>query len=72
MPAFLVELLFDPEVVRRWNVIPLPGVTNMEAYAELFIIVSRIITPALDHASVFCTLVTLAMNSQSPVAVWLT
>jgi hypothetical protein len=70
-PTCFVELLDAPELVRRWNVMPLAGVTNMAAYAELFIIVSRIITPALDHGSVFCTLVTLAMTSQSPEAVWL-
>ncbi len=55
--------------VRPWKATPFSGVTNTEACFELASSVSRIITPALAQAWVFCTLLTLAIIVAGPVSV---
>src|SRR5437773_4094793 len=66
-PEASVEVVSAPEKVRRWNVSPLPGDTNIDAFADCGSRVWRIITPALVHAFTFCTLATRATIEPSPV-----
>ena len=61
------ERLLPPAVVRYCQVTPLPGVTAMKALSAPETRLSRIITPAFDHGSTFCTLVTRAIMVQFPV-----
>jgi hypothetical protein len=52
----LVLTLVPPAAVRRWNAMPLPGVTKSDACRALASRPSRIITPAFVHGWTFCTL----------------
>jgi hypothetical protein len=64
-------VVFDvvpPVATRRWNALPLPGVTRTKACVEFGASVSRIITPALAHELVFWRLATWARISPSPVS----
>jgi hypothetical protein len=65
-PAVLV--LTPPVAVRRWKAVPLPGVAIIMACADPAASVSRIMTPALIQAFVFCSLATRAMMSPSPLS----
>src|SRR5215471_926655 len=65
-----VVLELDPLVlVRLWNAAPLPEEINAKPWRDPGVSVSRIITPALAHGSVFCTLTTRARTSPSPFIV---
>src|SRR5688572_24812308 len=55
--------------VRRWNVTPFPAETRAAALRDPTASDSRIMTPPLDHASVYCTLPTRATMVPSPVSV---
>ena len=64
----LVWVVSPPVAVRRWNTAPLPGVTATRACRDPAASVSRIMTPALIQAFVFCSLATRAMMSPSPLS----
>ena len=55
-----------PLTRRRWKATPRSGVTTIIACRELFATLSRIMTPALAHGSVFWTETTRATIVASP------
>ena len=65
-PATAVLVVCAPALARRWNVIPLDGVTNSAALAESAAPSLRIITPALVQAFTFSTVATRATIAPSP------
>ena len=67
-----VDVETPPVARRRWNVRPLPGVRNIDACVEPVASVSRIMTPALAHGSVFWMLATRATIVPSPLSGWYT
>ena len=67
LPVLVVSVLEPPVVVRRWKETPLPGVTTIMACFAFELTLSRIITPALAHGSVFSTLTTRATISALPL-----
>jgi len=58
-----VLTLTPPAVNRRWNAIPLPGLTMSDACGLFAVRPARIITPALVQAFTFCTASTRAVAS---------
>jgi hypothetical protein len=64
-----VIVLDPPVVTRRWNAKPFPGVTLANAFRDVAVNVSRIMTPALAQELVFWSVATRATISPSPVSV---
>ena len=64
-----VRLLPPPAEMRRWKEVPLPGVITIIACREFAVSDCRIMTPALAESFVFCTPLTRARISPSPVMV---
>ena len=64
----LVWVVSPPVAVRRWKAVPWPSVAIIIACVELALSDSRIMTPALVQAFVFCSLATRAMMSPSPLS----
>src|SRR6478672_11715413 len=58
--------LVAPADGRRWKLFPFAGVTIMVACAAPGVRSPRIMTPALTHALVFCTVTTRATICPSP------
>src|SRR2546430_1666417 len=58
----LVPLL----VSRRWNAMPLPGVTKIDACGEPGVLPARYIRPAFVHGATFCTVSTCASRIVRP------
>lgn len=69
IPASVVPNELVPVSVRPCEATPLPAETTAKACAEPGSRVSRIMTPALAQACVFCTLSTLAIIVPGPVRV---
>ena len=67
-PAVLVDV--PPATRRRWKLFPFPGVTIIMACCDPGVRSARIITPALTHAFVYCTVATRATISPSPANGW--
>src|ERR1017187_995931 len=66
-PVVLLLVVVPPVLERVCQVTPLLGVTAIKAFAALAFRLSRIMTPALDQGSMFCTAATRAMMVQFPL-----
>ena len=65
-PATAKFVVVPPDVLRHCNAMPLPGVTNTDAWGEEGSAVARIMTPVFTHAFRFCTVATRATIVPSP------
>ncbi len=66
-PVFVVT---PPAATRRWNATPLPGLTKIDACAELALSVFRIMTPDFVQALTFSSCDTRTVNVPSPMSCW--
>src|SRR5690349_11821522 len=66
-PVFATPIAEAPEEARCWSATPFAGDVKLMTYFESALSDSRIITPALAQAAVFCMFVTRAVIMKLPL-----